>query len=286
MKLKEIQQIFHHELDSIYGKDEVDSFFFMLTESYFGLVRLTLALRPDVVISKEEESQMFDALASLKLERPIQQILGKASFMGMDFWVNEHVLIPRPETEELVHWITEDHKEHEDPLTILDIGTGSGCIAVSLAKKLPHAKVLAMDISAEALEVAKQNAVDNKADVTFIIRDILAAENLPQKKYDIIVSNPPYVRQSEKEQMKPNVLEYEPHTALFVEDEDPLVFYDKIADLALVGLKEGGALYFEINQYLGKSLVELLEDKNYKNTELRKDVFNVDRMIKTKKADR
>ncbi|MFK7747019.1 MAG: peptide chain release factor N(5)-glutamine methyltransferase [Kordia sp.] len=287
MRLKDIQDIFHNELDEMYGKDEVNSFFFMLTEAYFGLERFALALDPDFVITKAQETPMFSALSELKLEKPIQHIVGKAHFYGLEFLVNEHTLIPRPETEELVQWILDAEKNNTatETLRILDIGTGSGCIAIALQKNLPNTKVYAMDISENALQVARKNATSNDVSVEFIQADVLPLEDLnvfgeDELKFDIIVSNPPYVRNVEKAEMRKNVLEFEPDSALFVEDDDPLIFYDKIANLAKANLITNGSLYFEINQYLGKEMIDLLEEKQFQNIELKQDIFGVDRMTK------
>jgi release factor glutamine methyltransferase len=283
MQLKDIQDIFHKELDAIYGKNEVDSFFFMLTEAYFGMERFALILEPEFVITKAQETPLFAALSELKLEKPIQHILEKAHFYGLEFKVNEHTLIPRPETEELVHLIITNVKNSPKSLRILDIGTGSGCIGISLQKNLPNAEVYAMDISEEALKVAKQNAQSNEVMVQFIQADVLSLEDLnvfqeDELMFDIIVSNPPYVRNLEKAEMHKNVLDYEPASALFVDDTNPLVFYDKIANLAKAHLKSGGQLYFEINQYLGKEMSQLLENKGFKEVKIYKDTFGVDRM--------
>ena len=281
MELKEIKNIFHKELNELYPKEEIDSFFFLMIDHYLHLERFVLALQPDLVLSKEEEQPLFEGLTALAKQEPIQHILGVTTFMDMDFKVNEDVLIPRPETEELVRWIVEDVKtgEPNKPLKILDIGTGSGCLAISLAVHLPAAKVFAIDISDKALTVAKQNSENLKADVTFIEADILNTEVLEQD-FDIIVSNPPYVRMLEKEEMQQNVLGFEPHLALFVENDDPLIFYNKITSLAVTHLRQEGRLYFEINQYLGKEMQQLLEEYHFKNIELRKDMFGNDRMIK------
>jgi release factor glutamine methyltransferase len=208
-------------------------------------------------------------------------LLGKTSFFGLDFEVNENVLIPRPETEELVDWIIKENAKIEGfkDLKILDIGTGSGCIAISLAKNIPNAKVYAIDVSERALATAKKNAALNKVDVIFITQNILEAADLKQQ-FDIIVSNPPYVRNLEKQEIKKNVLDNEPHLALFVEDDDALLFYKKIAALAQKNLLENGQLFFEINQYLGKDMIALLEKMNFKNIDLRKDIYGNDRMIR------
>ncbi len=280
MLLKEIKTIYHKELDDIYSKEEAASFFYLLIEELLGLERFVLAFQPQYVVTKEDEQPLFEALSQLKLQRPVQYIIGKTNFMGLDFLVNENVLIPRPETEELVRWILDDITSHESEITILDIGTGSGCIAVSLAKELPQAKVYAMDISENALKLARENVLKNKADVTFTQGDILLLDDMGVK-FDIIVSNPPYVRELEKIGIRKNVLDHEPQIALFVQDENPLVFYKSIAHFAKKNLSKNGRLFLEINQYLGKETTSLLEAHNFSEIELRKDFFGKDRMIRS-----
>lgn len=279
MLLQEIKTIFHKELDTLYPSTEVDSFFYMMIEHYLGLERFILALEPQKVISKEEEEPLFKGLSKLVLHQPIQYILGTAHFYDLEFIVNSNVLIPRPETEELVDWIVTEAKDKKEELHILDIGTGSACIAISLAKNIPNAKVYAIDVSKEALQVAKDNAVKNKVKIEFIQADILQLNNL-QQKFDVIVSNPPYVRALEKKMMHLNVTGKEPDFALFVSDENPLVFYKKITHLAKENLKLNGILYFEINQYLGEETKQLLVDAEFVEIELRKDMFGNDRMLK------
>jgi release factor glutamine methyltransferase len=281
MLLKEIKKVFHTELDAIYGKEEVSSFFYLLIEHYLGLERFILAVQPELIITKEEGSPLFEALSKLKLQVPIQYIIGKTHFMDLDFVVNKNVLIPRPETEELVRWVLDDFSTVKSDLKILDIGTGSGCIAVSLAKNLPNAKVYAIDVSEEALAVAKETAKLNGVEIYFINADILEVNDLDDK-FDIIVSNPPYVRMLEKQEMKNNVLDNEPELALFVADDNPLIFYKKIIELAAKNFIDKGVLYFEINQYLGKETQSLLEATNFSEIELRKDFFGNDRMLKGK----
>jgi len=281
MLLKEIKKVFHTELDAIYGKEEVSSFFYLLIEHYLGLERFILAVQPELIITKEKESPLFEALSKLKLQVPIQYIIGKTHFMDLDFVVNKNVLIPRPETEELVRWVLDDFSTVKSDLKILDIGTGSGCIAVSLAKNLPKAKVYAIDVSEEALVVAKETAKLNGVEIYFINADILEVNDLDDK-FDIIISNPPYVRMLEKQEMKNNVLDNEPELALFVADDNPLIFYKKIIELAAKNLIDKGVLYFEINQYLGKETQSLLEATNFSEIELRKDFFGNDRMLKGK----
>ena len=281
MLLKEIKNIYHLELDPLFPKEEVDSFFYLVIDHYLGLERFVLAMQPNLVVSKDQEEPLFYALSQLKLERPIQYILGKAHFCELGFRVDENVLIPRPETEELVYWILKEvqKRSFREGLRILDIGTGSGCIAISLAKNLPNAKVYALDVSKEALRLARQNARDNGVDIVFLETDILSAEAL-KDEFDIIVSNPPYVREMEKVEMKNNVVRHEPGLALFVPDRDPLVFYKKITHLAMGHLMKNGMLFFEINQYLGKEMEQLLQANNFSEIELGKDMFGNDRMLK------
>lgn len=281
MLLKEIKNIYHLELDPLFPKEEVDSFFYLVIDHYLGLERFILAMQPNLVVSKENEDPLFFALSQLKQERPIQHILGKAHFCELEFRVDENVLIPRPETEELVYWIINEVQKGDprEEVKILDIGTGSGCIAISLAKNLPNAKAYALDISKKALQIAGENAMDNGVDIVFLEADILSLEGF-KDKFDVIVSNPPYVRELEKLEMKNNVVEHEPGLALFVSDGDPLIFYKIITRLALSHLKKGGVLFFEINQYLGEEMKQLLEAENFSEIELRKDMFGNDRMLK------
>lgn len=281
MKIKEYRSQFIQQLTPIYDAGEAESFFYLVLEDKQQLKRIDLALYPDLVFSEEEIVVWNSILEQLKQEIPIQYLLGKTSFYGLDFEVNENVLIPRPETEELVEWILESQKSKVEnkKIRILDIGTGSGCIAISLAKNLPNAEVFALDISEKALATAKRNAEINEVNVTFINQNILETDYLGQQ-FDIIVSNPPYVRNLEKEEIKKNVLHNEPHLALFVEDNDALIFYKKIAELAQKNGSENSQLYFEINQYLGKEMIDLLKKMNFKNIELRKDIYGNDRMIK------
>jgi release factor glutamine methyltransferase len=232
----------------------------------------------------------------LKKEKPLQYIVGETEFYGLPFLVNENTLIPRPETEELVELIIKSY--NLQPTTynpkILDIGTGSGCIAISLAKNITNSQVFAIDVSEKALTTAKKNAEINEVTINFIQADILKVDDLENlsnsnsklpSQYDVIVSNPPYVRNLEKSEIKPNVLEYEPHLALFVDDSDALLFYRKIAELAKKNLKENGKLYFEINQYLGKETVELLENLGFNDVVLKKDIYGNDRIIQCTRYD-
>jgi release factor glutamine methyltransferase len=281
MRIKDYRSHFIAELTPIYDAGEAESFFYLILEEKQKLRRVDLALAPALMFSELDILDWNLILEQLKLEIPIQYLLGKTSFYGLDFAVNEAVLIPRQETEELVDWIISTvNSEREDrKLRILDIGTGSGCIAISLAKNIKNATVFAIDVSKDALVTARKNALTNNVDVTFISQNILETVDLKQQ-FDIIVSNPPYVRNLEKHEIKKNVLDNEPHLALFVADDDALVFYKKIAELAQKNLLIGGHLYFEINQYLGQEMTELLQNLNFKNIELRKDIYGNDRMTK------
>ncbi|MEN9908332.1 MAG: hypothetical protein RLZZ540_1481 [Bacteroidota bacterium] len=292
MKIKAYRTQFIQALSTIYDEGEAESFFYLILEEKKQLKRIDLALQPDLVFSEEEIVVWNAILEQLKLEIPVQYLLGKTHFYGLEFEVNENVLIPRPETEELVEWIIESQKleVRSQKLRILDIGTGSGCIAISLAKNIPNAQVFAIDVSEKALATAQKNAKMNQVVVNFIKTDILKTndlEKLPTSnfqlpaKFDIIVSNPPYVRNLEKQEIKKNVLDNEPHLALFVEDDNALIFYRKIAELAQKNLNQNGQLYFEINQYLGKEMIQLLEKMNFKNVELRKDIYGNDRMTRS-----
>jgi len=285
MKIAALKIHFFSELQTIQDVSEIESFFFILTEYVHNLKRIDVSLHPEFEITESYFNKWKTIISELKTEKPIQYITGEAWFYGLRFEVNENTLIPRPETEELVEWIIENLKIQEsNNLTILDIGTGSGCIPIALKKKIPNAEVSAIDVSEKALEMARKNALDNQVEVNFIHQDILQSSNLqifksPNLLFDIIVSNPPYVRNLEKQEIKRNVLDYEPHLALFVDDTDALLFYRKIAQLALKSLATNGKLFFEINQYLAKETVELLGQLGFKNIELRKDFMGNDRMI-------
>lgn len=281
MLLKQYKNHFFEALKSVHDVNEIESFFFILIEYFHNLKRIDLALNPDFEISDEEVLKWEAIISDLKTEKPIQYSIGETWFYDSKFYVNEHTLIPRPETEELVDWIIKTHKSKDkiDKLAVLDIGTGTGCIPISLKKNIPQAEVFAIDVSEEALKIAHKNAETNQVQINFILQNILETEDLNQN-FDVIVSNPPYVRNLEKQEIKKNVLEFEPHLALFVEDTDALLFYRKIAQLALKNLTANGLLFFEINQYLGKETVELLEELGFKNIELKKDIYGNDRMIK------
>jgi release factor glutamine methyltransferase len=280
MTFKAIKSSFHTHLSSFFDEEEIDQFFYLVLEKYHQLKRVDLALQPDLNVSSTELEQWNLVLEQLKTQKPIQYILGEAFFCDLVFKVNEHTLIPRPETEELVYWILEEiKKQNKFNSTIVDIGTGTGCIPISLKKNLPESTVFGIDISEEVIKVANENAKSNDVEVYFVQKNILETSDL-QNQFDVIVSNPPYVRQLEKAEIHTNVLAFEPHLALFVSDDDPLIFYRKIAELALKHLKPAGLLFFEINQYLGKETVSLLADLGFTTIELRKDVYGNDRMIR------
>ena len=280
MTIKHYRDYFIQELTPLYEVGEAESFFYLILEAKHQLQRVDLALQPDLAFSESELKIWSSILEQLKKEIPIQYILGVTHFYGLEFEVNSAVLIPRPETEELVDWIVQKSKikNQKSKLKILDIGTGSGCIAIALAKNLPNAQVFALDVSEQALATAKTNAELNQVTIQFLHQSILETENLCQQ-FDVIVSNPPYVRELEKQEIKKNVLDNEPHLALFVEDNDALIFYRKIAQLAQKNLNPQGQLYFEINQYLGQEMLDLLREMGFKNSELRQDIYGNDRMI-------
>ncbi|WP_321300138.1 peptide chain release factor N(5)-glutamine methyltransferase [Marinifilum fragile] len=265
------------ELESIYSSRESESIAYILLEELLNYSRTQIQLNKNEPIHDEQFFQIKKYIADLKENKPIQYVLGEADFYELKFKVNQHTLIPRPETEELVHAIINENQEAN--LNVLDIGTGSGCIPICLAKHLTNANVTSVDISPGAIKTAKENAKLNAVQVRFEERDILNWEAYAWEQLDIMVSNPPYVTNAEKEKMEKNVLDFEPHTALFVSDHDPLIFYRRIAELAQEYLKKGGKLYFEINESLGKEMTELLERKGFSSIQVRKDINGKDRMM-------
>ena len=268
---------------SNYDLSEREGLLRIILEETLGMSAITAMMHNDDEIPHEKTLELKAVCEQLARNIPIQYIYQKASFLSLDLYVDERVLIPRQETEELVDWILTTYTRQEN-LRILDIGTGSGAIAIALKKHLAHAKVTAMDISEGALQVARTNAKRNKAVIELIQQDILQVGDLAAY-FDIIVSNPPYVREQEKQQMHPNVLEHEPALALFVPDDNPLLFYDKIATIATRNLAPQGRLFFEINQYLGDPMCQMLQQKGF-YTELKKDLNGNDRMIMSQLADR
>ena len=282
MKLSQLKINFTTVLQGVYDKEEVHCFFYILCDFFLQYSRFEVSMSQDTMVSETNIARFEKVLLRLKAQEPIQYILGTTEFYGLTFKVNEHTLIPRPETEELVDWVLSNLHDQDRVLDILDIGTGSGCIAISLAKNIPTARVSGIDISEKTLEVAQENAVKNQVLVSFCKKDILETTAL-KNQYDVMVSNPPYVRQLEKKAMNANVLDYEPGLALFVPNEDPLLFYRKIAQLAMVSLQTRGWLYFEINEYLSKEMDVLLKDIGFANIEIKKDFREVPRMIKCQK---
>ena len=266
-------------LANVYSDGEIKALTRIIATELLGVAQMAFYLKDDIVLTAEQETLLDNAIERLKKQEPIQYILGYSDFCDLRFKVTPATLSPRPETSELVEWIASEATGKE---SILDIGTGSGCIAVSLASKMPQSTVTAWDISHEALAVAAENSKANGCAVTFEQVDILAYEPTGEL-FDIIVSNPPYIKENEKEAMHSNVLDWEPHTALFVPDSDPLLFYRTIAKNSLILLKPGARLYFEINRAHGKETMEMLAALGYTNIELRKDFADNDRMIKAVK---
>lgn len=275
--IKSIQIHFKDELKQLYPEREIESISYILLESLLNYSKIELQLKKDEKIKQNSLVQILSALEKLKKSVPIQYIIGETEFYDLKFKVNEHTLIPRQETEELVHMIIHENKFGSP--RILDIGAGTGCIPITLAHFIKGAQVSSVDISQAAIEVAKANAKMNRVEVDFQICNILKWEEYPWAKgLDIVVSNPPYVRESEKAIMNDNVLSYEPHTALFVDDTDPLIFYRRIAEFAKKHLKVGGKLYFEINEALGQDMIRLLSDLGFSSIRLLKDLNGKDRM--------
>lgn len=280
MKLSDLKSIYQKELQNQYSESEIDTIFYWVAEKILDkpTSMLRLALDEEWYEFEEKKNQFLFKLMLLKDFKPVQYVVGESEFFGKKFFVNENVLIPRPETEELIEWILNDNPNFEGK--ILDVGSGSGCIPVVLKSQFPQAGVFSIDLSKGAIEIAKSNAEYHQTPIQFLEMDFLDDSNwnkLP--RFDIIVSNPPYIVESEKSDMKENVLKYEPKTALFVPDNDPLIFYRKIADFASTHLNPGGKIYVEINQNLGEETKELLQ-KSFQTVELRKDISGNYRMIK------
>lgn len=281
-KVCDIERFAYRELEDIYNRNEIRTLLQMMFEHFLGWSVAHLLVSKNRTINQSDLLKLNFAIKDLRAGKPIQYIIGSTEFCNLTLSVSPHTLIPRPETAELVYLIADKEKERQ-PQYILDLCTGSGCIAIALAKAFPAAKVFASDISAEAMAVAKKNAECNKAEVSFVIADILREENPAGESYDIIVSNPPYVREMEKVMMNRNVLDYEPHIALFVPDGDPLMFYRHIAEFASKHLRTGGKLYLEINEALGNETAALLEKQGYRPI-IHKDSFGKDRMIEASKS--
>lgn len=282
--LQSIRQKFYENLRIIYSDSEIDSLFFICAEEILNLRPVSAKMQMQRVMLEQEFAKFTNLLTQLSANQPIQYILGHAPFYGLNFSVNEHTLIPRPETEELVDLIIRNEK-HRGSMNILDIGTGTGCIAISLAKYLSNATVTALDISADALKVATANATTLGANVSFLQQDILDWRTTFDRKrrFDVIVSNPPYIRDLEKAEMSDHVLKHEPHSALFVSDGDPLVFYREISAFAREALSVNGSLYFEINQYLESEMKSLVEQYGFVEVSILKDLNGAKRMLHCKR---
>ena len=255
-----------------YSDKEVTTIAYIVIEEILGLNKINVIINNANVISTNDEVKINEIIKDLIVNKPIQYILGKANFFNLSFIVNKHVLIPRQETEQLINWIL-----NYEFNSVLDIGTGSACIPISLAKN-STANITAIDISSNAIKIAKKNADNYNLNITFLCEDIFKFN--PDSKFDLIVSNPPYVLESEMKKMHKNVLNFEPHNALFVEDSDPLIFYNYIAQFAFKYLNSKGALFFEINESFGVEIKLILNKLDFVNIELKKDLNGKDRMIK------
>ncbi|MCD4682606.1 MAG: peptide chain release factor N(5)-glutamine methyltransferase [Bacteroidales bacterium] len=278
-KIGDIRSFYKRKLFKDYDEREADIFLYMLLDEFCGLTKAEIFLDKERLVNESQLLKVHFGVKDLLNHKPIQYILGKAEFYGLPFIVNPDVLIPRPETEELVDWIIKENLDRKE-ISIMEIGTGSGCIAITLKKNIPDLAVDAVDLSISALAVAKKNAVENNVEVNFKQLDILDSKSRTSlKNYDIIVSNPPYVRNSEKKAMKKNVLDYEPATALFVDDSDPLLFYKAIANFAKLYLRNKGCVYCEINQYLAKETAQIFTDAGFKII-IKTDLNGNDRMLK------
>lgn len=281
MSHHDIQSQIFESLKSCYPESEVKALSRIILEEVTGNSFNSICFNNQTPLSDEQIIEIDSILSRLQKHEPIQYILGKAEFFGLDFCVNRDTLIPRPETEELVELIINENKQIEP--SILDIGTGSGCIAISLSKKIPKSYVSAWDFSEGALKVARKNSEINNTHVSFDNVDIL--KGYPKKnKYDIIVSNPPYITESEKSEMHANVLDYEPHSALFVADDKSLIFYERIADIGFNLLNKNGRIYFEINRSKGINVIDMLNQKGYSDIVLIKDISGNDRIVRCQKS--
>jgi release factor glutamine methyltransferase len=282
LRVCDVIALFRKELEGLYPAREVDCFLSLAFEEVMNMSKIDVLIQTNAPIGSAQRDQFEAILQGLKRQEPIQYLMGKTLFYGIPIEVNSDVLIPRPETEELVHWVLHDHLP-ESP-RIIDLGTGSGCIAIALKSHFPTAQVFGVDNNVGALNVANRNASQNGLQIEFFHFDILMQESFGFMDFDVIVSNPPYVTPDEKKAMDNNVLLHEPHHALFVPEDDPLVYYRRIVDLADGHLNRGGKLYFEINQSYGSEVLQLLRDRNYREAELRKDLNGRDRMIRAIKS--
>ncbi|QZT35616.1 peptide chain release factor N(5)-glutamine methyltransferase [Halosquirtibacter xylanolyticus] len=279
--MKEDFNSLQRSLTEHYDPQEAQGMMKLLAMHYLGITSLQWFTKDFGDVETERYQELVVAVDRLLQNEPLQYIVGEADFYGFTFHVSPSVLIPRPETEELIEWIlttTEDGKK------ILDIGTGSGCIPITLKKHLPKSLLSAIDYSLDAIKVAKQNAELLQVDVEFLEDNALAlSQDMIDRKWDVIVSNPPYIRTLEKDEMRDNVLLHEPDMALFVSNDDPLIFYREIGKYGISNLNDGGTLFFEINQYLGEEMVSLLNDLGYREVTLRKDLSGNDRMVRAVK---
>jgi release factor glutamine methyltransferase len=278
--IKYVTRYIKDELDNIYPEPEINSLIEIMMDHVVKLKKTDLLVNREQTITYKQFKKIEDITKQLKKQKPIQQILEKTEFYNITLKISPQTLIPRQETEELVDWIIKDAPPRK--INILDVGTGSGCIAIALAKNIRLASVTAIDYKQEIIDIAKENAELNDVGIRFICSNILN-EELPNETYDLIVSNPPYVRPSERKFMKRNVLDFEPYEALFVKDHDPLIFYRKIVELAGEQLRANGFFYFEINEHLGQEMASLMKKYKFRNICLKKDLNNKDRMIKAQK---
>jgi release factor glutamine methyltransferase len=277
--MKQARSYIHEQLQGLYPPVEIQSLSYWALEAACHESRQSLLRNKDKQISAKQRETVERIVGELRRNRPIQYIVGETTFYGLPITVNEHVLIPRPETEEVVERVLQWAPKHER-ITVLDMGTGSGCIAIALAKHLPLARVDGLDSSSQALAVARENAKRNQVDISFFEQDILCMDRLNQPtKYDIIVSNPPYIVPSEQAAMSANVLDYEPHQALFVPENQPLLFYERIADWAQTGLKANGLLCFETSALFGQATAEMLRQKGFEQVTLSHDLSGKDRIL-------
>ncbi len=276
--LKALVADYTAELQKIYPVDEAKSLIYWLTEAFFGVNRLQLAMHPDMRLNESEMLKLLFAVKALKQHKPVQYVVGEMTFSGLRIKVSPEVLIPRQETEQLVQWIAES--EINCVSAILDVCTGSGCIALALKHQLPQAEVMGYDFSGQAIAMARENAAFNDLVVSFFVESVFtpAIEGLPL--FDVVVSNPPYVLESEKELMLPNVLNFEPNEALFVSDDQPLLFYESILKQSVTYLRKGGRIYFEINEAMGEEMVHLLRVYGLTEIEVKNDLNGKPRMVR------
>lgn len=281
MRLRDIKAIYHSELDPLYSKEEVAGIFNRVIDHYLNLKGFIVVLQPEYTLTKEEEQPLFEALSQLRKEIPVQYVLGLEYFMDLPMKVDPSVLIPRPETGELVAWLLEDIRSGEEPVSILDIGTGSGNIAIAIKKNAPEMQVFALDKSPAALDIARKNAELNEVSITWmqhVIEDLASIGQI----FDVVISNPPYVLDSEKKVMRNHVKQQEPADALFVSDDEPLRFYRDILEGCKTILKPEGYIYLEINEAKAKAIGHLLRGFGYSEIQVKKDIFGKDRMVKAR----